>query len=90
MHNFHRLNLHILYFAVLLKKSSNRITFYCALVFKDSMYMNLTINYEPSALHRIVELLDLLAYDYEDDFENFKMYLRNILAPQNCRVYSLT
>jgi len=50
-------------FAVCSKKFLKLITFYCALLFKDSMYMNLTIINTPSALHRIVELVVLLAYD---------------------------
>jgi len=54
------------------------------------MYTNLTIISAPSTLHRIVELVGLLAYDYEDDFESFKIYLRKILLPQDCRVYCLT
>ena len=70
----------------LVTKSLNRITFYCALLYKDSIYKNLTIISVLSALHRIVELVGQLAYDYEDDFENFKIYLLKILVPQNCRV----
>jgi len=42
------------------------------------MYMNLTTTNAPLTIHRIVELVDILAYDYEDDFENLGMYLRNI------------
>jgi hypothetical protein len=32
------------------------------------MYMNLTIINALSALHKIVELIGLFMYDYEDDF----------------------
>jgi len=71
MHNFFTDSTYRLHTSQsLVIKSLHRIIFYSAILCKDSMYMNLTTINTPSALHRIVELIGLLAYDYEDDFEN--------------------